>query len=398
MPERYSKKSSTNKKHALILDIGTTGVKAFVFDWALRVVAQTYQPLPKYYPKNEWVEQDPNELLRISQKTLKKVVKASHLPPESFVGLGITNQRETTICWDKKTGKTVYPAIVWEDKRTKNLCANLGKKFNGLVRKRTGLLIDPYFSATKIGWILQNAPAAKRLAAKERLAFGTVDSWILWNFLDAPRHFTDYTNASRTLLFNIKSLKWDKQLLDIFSIPLSVLPEVKPSQSFFGNLKKPLLGFTLPVLAVCGDQQASMYAAGVAVGTTKITYGTGTFVMQSIGKKFILRDSFFTTIIPNSKLPLYALEMKIESTGKKIQECLNKKLSLDPLLKIIVKRVAGIIRRLPVSPNKLIVDGGITRAKHLIALQREASLIKVQQQKVADGTALGTAKLIRDHH
>jgi glycerol kinase len=322
------------------------------------------------------------------------VVKKSGLLEDAFIGLGIANQRETTILWNKNTGKPIYPAIVWEDIRTKKFCSQMQKKYGNIVRNKTGLVIDPYFSASKIWWILRNIPEAEQLVKKDNLIFGTVDSWILWNFLENHPHFTDYTNASRTLLFNIKTLAWDKELLKIFQIPAKILPTVKSSQFHFGNLKKDILGFPLAVLAVCGDQQASMYAAGVRKGTTKVTYGTGTFVMQIIGSRFATRDGFFTTLVPNAKQPLYALEMKINDTGKQIEQCLQKKVPLEAVLKEIAGKVNAIIKKLPIKPKILIADGGIIRDYQAISVQTAVSKIFVKPQSIYDGTAFGVAKLI----
>ncbi|TSC66186.1 MAG: Glycerol kinase [Candidatus Doudnabacteria bacterium Gr01-1014_77] len=214
-------------KYALVLDIGTSGIKTFIFDTNLNPVIRTYERLKKKKTKHGWVEQDPKELLSTAITTLRKSVKKSGMAPTSFNSLGITNQRETTICWDKKTGSPVSPAIVWEDERTKKICTNLKRKYEKLVRTKTGLSINPYFSASKLSWILKNVPQAKKLAKKHNLAFGTVDTWLLWNLVEKSPHLTDYTNASRTLLFNIKTLKWDKQLMDIFNIPADVYMHLK---------------------------------------------------------------------------------------------------------------------------------------------------------------------------
>src|SRR3989344_4579738 len=203
------------KKYSLVLDIGTSGIKAFVFDEHLNVVSRAHKALSRFSEHIDWTEQKPEDLLQISAELLKEAVAKSGIPEESFIGLGITNQRETTILWDRDSGKPVYPAIVWEDVRTKEYCQTLHKDFGILVREKTGLSIDPYFSAPKIRWILDNVKEARELLGLGRLVFGTVDSWILWNFLQGEKHLTDQTNASRTLLFNIKETKWDKELLDV---------------------------------------------------------------------------------------------------------------------------------------------------------------------------------------
>ena len=384
----------SNRKYLLVLDVGTSGVKAFVFDINLNVVAKAYKRLEKKRPHPSFVEQDPKEILKISQEVLREVISKSRLSPTSFLTLGITNQRETTICWNKKTGEPVYPAIVWEDTRTKVFCTDIEKKYGKIIKEKTGLTSDSYFSASKVWWILKNISGTRELIKNHDLVFGTIDSWILWNFLENNPHLTDYTNASRTLLFNIKTLEWDKKLLDIFNIPVQVLPKVLPSKYLFGNLKKEVIGFSISVNAVCGDQQASMYAAGTKKGTTKVTYGTGTFVMQILGTNFAIQDDFFTTLVPNSKEPLYALEMKINNTGKLVDGLLQKGLSIDMALTKIANKVNLIIKKLPLKPNSLIVDGGIIRDSKIVSIQTNISNIKVKTQSIYDGTALGVAKLI----
>ena len=314
------------KSNFLVLDVGTTGVKGFVFDRKLKLLGKSYHRLNKRFPKKGWVEQSPQDLINKSVLALRGAVKKSKVSPTSLISLGITNQRETTILWDKRTAKPIYPAIVWEDTRTTARTKTLGRKYQSIVREKTGLPIDPYFSATKIAWILENVPRAKTLAEKNHILFGTVDTWVLWNLSREKNYLTDYTNASRTLIFNIKKLVWDQGLLDIFKIPKDILPGVRPSGSLFGHLKSNVIGVSLPIRAICGDQQASMYAAGTKPRTTKITYGTGTFMMQIIGSKFIQHKPFFTTLTATTSKPMYALEGKIDCCGNKVDELLKKKL------------------------------------------------------------------------
>ena len=255
-------------KYTLVLDAGTTSMKGFVFDADYVVIASAYEKLQKSQLSNGWVEQSPEEIISKARKVLSEVVKTSNLNKQDFIGFGITNQRETTIVWHKSTGEPVYPAIVWEDTRTMDYCARLKGKHELLIRKRTGLYVDPYFSASKIWWILNNVLGIGELAKKKDLLFGTVDTWILWNLCRNQPHITDYTNASRTLLFDIRHLKWDRKLSKIFSVPSHILPKVQPSQSIFGSLADDIVGFELPVMAVCGDQQASLYAIGISPGIT----------------------------------------------------------------------------------------------------------------------------------
>lgn len=412
-------KQDMSSQYILVLDIGTTGVKAFVFDADLNPRARVYLPLEKSYPQKGWVEQNPSELVKTSQKALRQAVKQSGVSASSFVGLGITNQRETTILWNKKTGRPVYPAIVWEDLRTAKYCQILSKKFNKQVREKTGLTIDPYFSASKIHWILSHIPTAKKSAQEKNLLFGTVDTWILWNFLKGQPHLTDMTNASRTCLFNIKTKKWDKDLIKIFfrkedclSIE-KILPRVQPSASHFGKTKSEILGFSLPILAVCGDQQASLAAAlnsseirlprrsafGRAprndfCNTTKVTYGTGTFIMQILGPKFSLHEPFFTTLAPTTGKRIYVLEYKIACCGKKVKSLLKQPAKLRCLYLNLAKQVADRLKQLPVRPKEIIVDGGVSRSDELLRLQSEAAKLPVRRQKIYDGTALGVAGLM----
>ncbi|KKU19678.1 MAG: Glycerol kinase 2 [Candidatus Nomurabacteria bacterium GW2011_GWA1_46_11] len=383
------------KSNFLVLDVGTTGVKGFVFDRKLKLLGKSYHRLNKRFPKKGWVEQSPQDLINKSVLALRGAVKKSKVSPTSLISLGITNQRETTILWDKRTAKPIYPAIVWEDTRTTARTKTLGRKYQSIVREKTGLPIDPYFSATKIAWILENVPRAKTLAEKNHILFGTVDTWVLWNLSREKNYLTDYTNASRTLIFNIKKLVWDQGLLDIFKIPKDILPGVRPSGSLFGHLKSNVIGVSLPIRAICGDQQASMYAAGTKPRTTKITYGTGTFMMQIIGSKFIQHKPFFTTLTATTSKPMYALEGKIDCCGNKVDELLKKKLSLVPILSILSKQVAAKITKLPYRPKELIVDGGLTQAPALPSIQSEAAGIPVIKQSIYDGTGLGIAKLLK---
>ena len=379
-----------------MLDVGTTGVKAFVFDENLRVISRVYRPLKKYFPKKGWVEQDPKELLIVARKALRTAVAKNKITGSSYVGLGIANQRETTILWDKKTGDDVYPALVWEDTRTQTYCAALKKRYQKTIRQKTGLAIDPYFSASKIRWILTHVPRAQTLLKENRLAFGTVDSWVLWNLAEHTPHHTDYTNASRTLIFNIKTLRWDGMLLKIFGIPKRILPRALPSVSKFGALKKEVVGHPIPILMMCGDQQASMYAAGIRSGATKVTYGTGTFIMQVLGPRFKTHADFFTTLIPDGRKPRYALEAKIAGSGQEIENALRKHRALRPILKRLSSDVNAYLKKLPVPPKTLVIDGGATRDEYLRVAQSEISGVPVQKQKIFDGTALGVASRIRD--
>ena len=384
-----------HEKYFLVLDVGTSGIKALVFRHNLEVVGRAYKEIGKTVPHKGFVEQDPQELIEVSSSVLKQVVTENKISPKNITALGITNQRETTILWDKKTGTPVYPAIVWEDNRTEKECAKL-QKYEGVVRKRTGLTMLPYFSASKIAWILSHVTKTKKLLQTKRLLFGTVDTWIMWNLSKEKKHVTDYTNASRTLLFNIKTFAWEKQLLDVFSVPCSILPKPLPSFAHFGTLQKNILGKEIPIMAVIGDQQSSMYATGIQKGKTKVTYGTGTFILQAIGKKFLLKDGFFTTIIPLKNGFGYALEAKIDATGQTVAKHLKNAAKLKKTVDGITQTVATVIRKLPIVPKEITVDGGITREKYLITKQEKLLDIPVVTHELFDGTALGVAKLLRD--
>ena len=381
--------------HALVLDIGTTGIKGMVFDKDQKVIAKSYKRLNKVFPKRGWVEQSPKEIINKSKAVLEQAVKEAKAPLISFAGLGITNQRETTILWDTKTGKPIYPAIVWEDIRTARHAAKIQKHMGGKVQNLTGLQVDPYFSATKIDWILQNVSQAEKLLAKDCLAFGTVDTWVLWNLSQEKTHATDHTNASRTLLYNIRDLKWDKRLLELFDVPEQILPKVLPSKSTYGHMHSNIVGAPLPIVALCGDQQSSMYAVGNIRGKTKVTYGTGTFIMQVLGPDFRAKSPFFTTLVPNSPKPAYALEAKIDCCGNKVDALLEEGKNLNPTIRKLALQVDEYIKALPKKPKEIVVDGGLTQAKDLVRIQSEISGIPVVKQEVFDGTALGVAKLVQ---
>ncbi|PIR98576.1 MAG: hypothetical protein COT88_00925 [Candidatus Colwellbacteria bacterium CG10_big_fil_rev_8_21_14_0_10_41_28] len=382
--------------YSLVLDVGTTGIKASIFDGKNSLVLKKYIKLNKSFPKKGWVEQDPKELLSKSIRVIKDVASESGIPLLSIGGLGITNQRETTILWDKRTGKPAYPAIVWEDTRTKDICSRLSRRNKAKVVEKTGLPIDTYFSATKIKWILENVSGAKKLLEKQRLLFGTVDSWIIWNITRDQNHLTDYTNASRTLLFNIKELSWSKELLDIFDIPKEILPEAIPSKSVFGILNNSILGIPLPIKAVCGDQQSAMVAAGIKRGSTKITFGTGTFPMQVIGGRPEIHKDFLTTIVPKGNGVLYAIESKIDCCGARVDEALDKNKSLKPIINSLIKKVAPMIKDLPIKPKEVVVDGGVTQSDYLIQSLSSTFDFPIIKQEIYDGTSLGISKLIND--
>lgn len=402
MPKKHSMKLSYSKTInplVLIIDAGTTNIKVFLIDEGLNILDEKVIKLKKNILQKGCVEQNPEEIFELVVTLLREIIKKNKNRLKQIIGLGITNQRETTICWDKKTTRTIYPAIVWEDKRTLKLCSVLSKKISAQkIKVKTGLNLTPYFSASKINWILKNVPTAKPLILKNRLAFGTVDSWLVFKLTGGKKHLTDYTNASRTLLFNIKTLRWDKELLSLFKISQNILPEVKSSFSFFGRLDKNIIGLDIPILAIIGDQQAGLYAAGNQLGTTKITYGTGAFILQNLGKSFYLNEHLFTTLVVGIKnRPFYAFEGKVAECGDLITPSLGNDKEMRKAIKKIAFEVNKLLHYFPRKYDKIVIDGGVSQADFLIAEQERVSQIKIQRQKSFEGTAIGTAKLIFDN-
>jgi glycerol kinase len=309
------------KKYILTLDQGTTSSRTVLFDEKGEICGMSQQETKQIYPKHGWVEQDSVEIYQTQVETLNNVIKDNGIQTSEIVALGITNQRETTVVWNKNTGKPVYNAIVWQDTRTSNYCKEL--KNQGLeksVKEKTGLVIDSYFSATKIKWILDHVPNAKEQAQNGELLFGTIDTWLLWNLTNGKVHATDYSNASRTMLFNIKTLKWDDDLLGIFEIPKSMFPEVKPSSYQFGDFI--LNDHIIPVTGIAGDQQAALFGqACFKEGEVKNTYGTGCFLLMNTGENLQYSNNGLLTTIAwglNDKI-YYALEGSVFIAGAAIQ-------------------------------------------------------------------------------
>ncbi|MFH1309958.1 MAG: glycerol kinase GlpK, partial [Candidatus Omnitrophota bacterium] len=310
-------------KYILAIDQGTTGSRAVIYDKKGRKITASYQEFPQYFPKPGWVEHNPQEIWKSVYDSIQKVLKK--IPEAEIEAIGITNQRETTVIWDRNTGKPLYNAIVWQCRRTADRCDKLkrNKKEASLIRKITGLPIDAYFSATKIEWILKNVSGLAVKSKKIQICFGTTDSWILWNLTGGKVHATDYTNASRTMLFNIDTLKWDKRLLRKFNIPKEILPQVKKSSGFFGKtVKLGKLAQGIPVTGIAGDQQAAL--AGQACfnkGNVKNTYGTGSFILLNAGnKRPVLQQGLITTLgCGASGAPIYVIEGAVFVSGAAIQ-------------------------------------------------------------------------------
>ena len=305
----------------LAIDQGTTSSRAIIFSKSGKKLISSQLEFKQFFPKNGWVEHNPNEIWSTTIKVTKNVLLKSKKLKINIKTLGITNQRETTVCWDKKTGEPVYNAIVWQDRRTENYCKKIKKK-EKLIRKKTGLFLDPYFSATKIKWIIDNVPKAKKLFKKNELLFGTIDTFLIWKLTNGKIHATDATNASRTMLFNITSNKWDKDILKIFKLNEKILPTVKNSADDFGFTSEKIVGQKIKISAVLGDQQAA--AIGQACfekGSVKSTYGTGAFLLMNTGEKKIMsKNKLITTICYriNNKTT-YALEGSIFIAGAGVQ-------------------------------------------------------------------------------
>ena len=311
------------KKFIISIDQGTTSSRAILFDLKGKPVFTAQTEFTQYFPNDGWVEHSPEEIWKTTIKVLKQVIQKSKKLKGKVLTIGITNQRETTILWDKKTGKAVYNAIVWQDRRASEYCKKLIKqKKETIIYNKTGLLIDAYFSATKIKWIIENVPKAKELIKKKRLLFGTVDSFLLWKLTNGSNHATDATNASRTMLFNISSNKWDDQILKMLNIPRDILPTVKDCAADFGHTDPSLTGKSYPITGIVGDQQsATIGQCCFEPGSLKSTYGTGAFVLLNTGSKKVYSKNRLLTTIGyriNGKTT-YALEGSIFIAGAGVQ-------------------------------------------------------------------------------
>ncbi|MEX1238858.1 MAG: glycerol kinase GlpK [Cyclobacteriaceae bacterium] len=308
-------------KFIIAIDQGTTSSRAVLFDDQGSIKGIAQEEFRQIFPRSGWVEHDPKEIVNTQLGTLYKLIKEQRVDVASVAAIGITNQRETTIVWDRKSGDPVYNAIVWQDKRTAPICEEL--KSRGLekyIRENTGLVIDSYFSGTKVKWILDNVAGAREKANRGELAFGTVDSWLVYNMTGGKVHVTDYTNASRTLFYNIRELKWDKKLLEELEIPESMLPEVRPSAAHFGDFK--IENKTIPITGIAGDQQSALFGqACFNPGMAKNTYGTGCFMLMNTGEKIQLSNNGLVTTIAwglGNKVE-YALEGSVFIAGAAVQ-------------------------------------------------------------------------------
>jgi glycerol kinase len=310
-------------QYILALDQGTTSSRAVLVDRSGSIIASSQKEFKQYFPTPGHVEHDPEEIWSSQYGVINEVLAKSSLDASDIAAIGITNQRETTIVWDRKTGRAVYRAIVWQDRRTTPLCEELKKKgMEPTFREKTGLLLDPYFSGTKLRWILDNVPGAREKANRGELAFGTVDTWLLWKLTRGKLHVTDVSNASRTLLLNIHTLKWDKDLLEILKIPESLLPEVRSSSEIYGKTAEHVFSMPVPIAGIAGDQQAALFGQGCfEKGSVKATYGTGCFLLMNTKDSVVLsKHNLLTTVAWKiGNVVEYALEGSVFVAGAVVQ-------------------------------------------------------------------------------
>ncbi len=441
-------------KYILAIDQGTTGSRCFIFDTKGRVVSSAYQEFTQYFPHPGWVEHDASQIWDSVCAVIKKAISSSKINPNNIHAIGITNQRETTVLWDKTTGKPLMRAIVWQDRRTAEMCTKL-KGHGAAVQAITGLLLDPYFSATKISWALEQVKGLKAKANQGKMAFGTIDSWLIFKLTDGESHVTDMTNASRTLIFDITKKEWSQKLLKLFSIPQNILPKVLPSGSLFGYTKKmPGLPDGIPIMAAMGDQQSALYGQGCfKAGTIKNTYGTGCFlVLNTAHQKRISTKGLLTTLACDVKgQPVYALEGSVFIGGAVIQwlrdqlQVIKKSSEADEAIKGISDNggvyfvpafvglgapywnanARGLITGLTRGSNTkhiiraaresiayqtkdvfelmqkesglkiktLAVDGGACQSNFLMQFQADMLSVKVVRPQMVDSTVLGCAQL-----
>ncbi len=310
-------------KYLLALDAGTTSSRAIIFDLNGKIISMDQLEFPQIFPREGYVEHNPDDIWNTQLTVAQNAIEKAGLAYSDICAIGITNQRETTIIWDKTTGKPIYNAIVWQCRRTSDYCDELRRLgLTDMIRERTGLVLDPYFSATKIKWILDHVEGARDRAKNGELCFGTVDSWLIYNLTGKKVHATDYSNASRTMLYNINDLEWDKTLLEVFDIPVSILPEVMPSSGIFGYTTPELFGGSIPVAGVAGDQQAALFGqCCYNPGDAKNTYGTGGFLLMNTGEKPVFSKNGLVTTIAwglDGKV-YYALEGSVFICGAAVQ-------------------------------------------------------------------------------
>lgn len=311
------------QEYILSLDQGTSISRAIIFDRDGRIIAVSQKEFEQFSPRMSWIEQDANEIWYSQASVAEEVIHKAGLNAENIKAIGITNQRETTILWDKESGKPIGNAIVWQDRRTSQYCDELKEKgLASKIKDKTGLILDAYFSGTKIKWLLDNIPGARQKAEEGKVAFGTVDSWLIWKLTKGACHVTDVSNASRTMLYNIKSLEWDNELLELFDIPKNILPEVRTSSEVYGMTSKSLFGREIPIAGICGDQQAALFGQMcLEKGMVKNTYNTGCFILMNTGSQIVESNNDLVTTIAwqiGDKVT-YALEGSVFIGGAVIQ-------------------------------------------------------------------------------
>jgi len=314
---------SRRQRCVVAIDQGTTGSTVLVFDRSGRVVGRAYSEFKQHYPRPGWVEHDPEEIWRVTLRVLRQACQRARVQVRDVAALGITNQRETTVLWDRATGKPVHRAIVWQDRRTAPLCEALrAEGAEGQIREKTGLVLDPYFSGTKLRWLLEQVPRAAERARRGELCFGTIDTWLVWRLTGGKVHATDATNASRTLLYDIHARAWDASLCALLGVPEAILPAIRPSSGEFGQTNADVLGAPVPIAGIAGDQQAALFGQGcVDAGMAKNTYGTGCFLLLNTGSRPVRSEhGLLTTIACDAQgAPAYALEGSVFIAGAAIQ-------------------------------------------------------------------------------
>ncbi len=379
-----------DKKPLFVLDVGTTNIRVVVFDNNLQELYSHEQPTHTASPHPGWLQQDPMEILETCKDLIKKAEQ--HIGGES-AKIGIANQRESVLAWSRETGKPLSELILWSDKRTLSYCEQLKRQGKEeIIRYKTGLTLTPYSSASKIHWLLSNIT----IKDYHDLAVGTLDSWLVYKL--TGNFYTDYTNACRTMLYNIHTEHWDKELLELFGVSESILPKVTRSRFDFGTYATASTHMSHHIAAVVGDQQASMYAAGTKPGTTKITYGTGIFPMRIIGKNFRLKEGYLTTLaIGKDGEPVYALEGKVENAAPRVSKVFGiNKPAFDKLMITLAHEAADTVAGLVGKGQVVYVDGGISQNDDILAEQERLNHIRIKRLSTYHGTALGVAALIRD--
>ncbi|MGI8786499.1 MAG: glycerol kinase GlpK [Pyrinomonadaceae bacterium] len=441
-------------KYILALDQGTTSSRAIIFDASSRIISIAQKEFAQIYPQSGWVEHNPQEIWETQMRTAIEALQKARLTARDIAAVGITNQRETTVVWNRKTGETICNAIVWQDRRTSAFCDEIRKNYASLIREKTGLEVDAYFSASKINWILENIEGARRQAENGELCFGTSDSWLVWKLTNGTNHLTDVSNASRTMLFNIETLDWDDELLEIFDVPRQILPEVKSSSEIYGEVKTPNELKGIKIAGIAGDQQAALFGQiCFERGASKSTYGTGCFLLQNTGTEIVKSENKLLTTIAwriNDKTE-YALEGSVFIGGAIIQwlrdslEIIEKSSDVEALANSVAdnggvyfvpafvglgaphwnQTARGLIIGLTRGTGKahiaraavesiayqtadlldamradshielkeLRVDGGATRNDSLLQFQADVLQIPVVRSKITETTALGAAYL-----